>query len=91
MKGARVNPDDLRRFAALLDNTATSMRKEKSSLNSSYNRLNNVWRDQKYHQFDNVYSQTLPQLEKFCKLCEQYAQFLRKKEKPLRRYQGQKY
>ena len=91
MPGVDVNPDELRRFAFLLNETVSSVRQSKSSLNRSYNSLKDVWRDQKYRQFEKIFSQTLPQIEIFCKSCEQYAQFLRDKEKPLRRYQEQNY
>ncbi len=86
MPGARVNPDELLRFARFLDDTVSSVRQGKSSLNNSYSNLKEVWRDQKFRQFAQIYDQTLPQIESFCKNAEQYSQFLRDKQKPLRRY-----
>lgn len=91
MPGACVNPDELLRFARLLDETVSSIRQGNSSLNSSYNSLKGVWHDKKYQQFDKIYSQTLPQIERFCKSAEQYSKYLRDKEKPLRRYLKQNY
>ncbi|MCL0085588.1 hypothetical protein M1N69_05530, partial [Thermodesulfovibrionales bacterium] len=53
--------------------------------------LKAVWRDEKYRQFERLYAETMPQLEFFCKNAEQFAQYLRAKEKPLRRYQEHRY
>jgi len=91
MPRAVVDPDELRRFAAFLDGMALSVRNRKASLNSGLNDLKTVWRDEKYRQFERLYAEAMPQLEFFCKNAEQFAQHLREKEKPLRRYQEQRY
>ncbi|MCL0040897.1 hypothetical protein M1M90_02260 [Thermodesulfovibrionales bacterium] len=91
MPRAVVDPDELRRFAVLLNGMAQSVRKRKGSLNNNLSDLKAVWRDEKYRQFERLYAETMPQLEFFCKNAEQFAQYLRAKEKPLRRYQEHRY
>lgn len=88
MPRAIVDPDELRRFAIFLEGMALSVRIRKASLNSSFSDLKAVWRDDKYRQFERLYAEVMPQLEFFCKNAERFAQYLKEKEKPLRRYQG---
>lgn len=91
MPRAVVDPNELRRFAIFINGVAISLRRRKSLLNSSLNNLKEVWRDEKYRQFERIYSEMMPQLEQFCKNAEEYAQYLQEKEKPLRRYLEQRY
>ena len=91
MSRAFVDPDELRRVAAMLNEIASSVRQSKSSLNNSFNSVKDVWRDEKCRQFENSFLQALPRIEVFCKNSEMLAQYLRNKEKPLRRYQGSRY
>ncbi|MDW7651685.1 MAG: hypothetical protein SCK29_12940 [Bacillota bacterium] len=91
MPKAVVDPDELKRFAVLLEGMASSVRQRKSALNGSFNNLKDVWRDEKYRQFERLYAETMAQLEHFCKNAEHFSHCLREKEKPLRRYQEHRY
>jgi uncharacterized protein YukE len=91
MSRAVVDPDELRRVAVMLNEIASSVRQSNASLNNSFNSLKDVWRDEKRRQFENAYSKALPRIEIFCKNAEALAQHLRNKEKPLRRYQENRY
>ncbi|MCW3488675.1 hypothetical protein [Dethiobacter alkaliphilus] len=91
MTRAVVDPDELKRFAVYLNGMALSVRKKKGHLNGKFKSLKDVWRDNKYRQFERTFTETMSQLEQFSKSAEQYAQKLRDKEKPLRRYEDSRY
>ncbi len=91
MSRAKVDPDELRRFAVMLNNTASSIRQHRGILNNSLGKLKDTWRDSKYDQYMKIYDETMPQIESFCKDAERFANYLREKEKPLRRYLERRY
>jgi hypothetical protein len=91
MTRAVVDPDELKRFALILEGVASSIRDRKTSANSSFNNLKSVWRDEKYRNFERIYWETMSQLDLFIKDAEHFASYLREKEKPLRRYQATRY
>lgn len=91
MPRAIVDPDELRRFKVFLGSMSVSIRHRKSSLNSSFNNLKDHWRDEKYRQFDKLFSETMGQLDQFCKSADLFVHHLNEKEKPIRRYQEHRY
>lgn len=91
MPKAIVDPEELRRFSVCLDDLAGKVRNRKSTLNSKFRNLKSVWQDEKYHQFARLYEETTSNIERFCVNTEQLAQYLREKQKPLRRYQENRY
>jgi len=86
MPQAIVDPDELRRFASFLDSIAESIRNKRTVVGSSFGSLKEVWRDQKYAQFERVFSETTTQLDRFLRDAANYAQYLRKKAAIVDRY-----
>lgn len=81
-----VDPDEVRQFANSLERAAESIRGRKTDANSSYKQLTQVWKDEKYRQFDKVLFDTLIQLDQFMRFAEAYASYLRKKAAKAKAY-----
>jgi hypothetical protein len=86
MPRAIVDPREVRRFAALLLETAGHLQNSKSVVTGDFTELQAVWKDKKYAQFDRVFSETMGHLEVFLKNSERYAQYLNKKAGLAERY-----
>jgi hypothetical protein len=86
MPQAIVDPDELRRFAVFLNSMAESVRNKKTAVSSNFSSLKEVWRDQKYTQFERVFTETTKQLDKFLKDAANYAQYLQKKASIVDKY-----
>lgn len=91
MSKAIVNPDELRRFATFLNIMTEYVMSRKSSLNNSFANLNEVWRDQKYAQFQRLFTETMASIDQFCRHAEVYAQYLRRKAELADRYLERRY
>ena len=76
-----VDPDEVRQFANSLERAAEAIRGRKTDVNSSYKHLTQVWKDEKYRQFDKVFFDTLTQLDQFLRFAEDYAGYLRKRRR----------
>jgi|LDZT01.1.fsa_nt_gi hypothetical protein len=86
MPQAIVDPDEVRQFRIFLDALVVSLKSRQSSLNSNFTALKEVWRDEKYVQFERLFFETMSQLGRFCNDAEKYVQYLRSKEEKARRY-----
>jgi hypothetical protein len=74
-----VSPEEQRRFASFLDAEIDAMQQKRRTTMHGFERLKEVWRDQKYHQFEKVFNQSIAELEAFCKAAKVYADYLRAK------------
>jgi uncharacterized protein YukE len=81
-----VDPDEVRQFANSLKRAAEAIKGRKTDTNSSYKHLTQVWKDEKYRQFDRVFLDTMTQLDQFLRLAEDYAGYLRKKAAKAKAY-----
>jgi uncharacterized protein YukE len=79
MTQAIVDPDEVRRFATLLQEMAAYVHDRKTHVKSSFNELHSVWRDQKYSQFDKVFEESVTRLDQFLRSAQLYADYLKRK------------
>lgn len=86
MSQAIVDPDEVRRFAAKLQEMAAYLQNRKNHVKSSFSDLHDVWRDQKYSQFDRIFSEAATRLDQFLRYSEMYADYLKKKAQKADQY-----
>jgi len=91
MPQAIVDPDEVRRFAAFLDSMADALKSKKSGINSRFNELRDVWRDQKYSQFQRLFTETSIRLDQFLQQAQRYSHYLKVKAQKVDRYLEQRY
>lgn len=90
MSKAIVDPDQLRKFAGLLDQTANNIRDQKTAFLADFARLHETWRDDKYNHFDQVFTDSMKILEQYIKQCERYSIFLKQKASRAQKYIDQR-
>jgi uncharacterized protein YukE len=86
MTRAIVDPREVRRFSALLSETAASLQAGKSDVTGQFNDLKGVWKDTKYGQFEKTFADTMSRLQAFLKTAESYANYLNTKARLAERY-----
>lgn len=86
MPRAIVDPREVRRFAALLLQSAGHLQNSKSAVASDFSELHAVWTDKKYAEFEKVFADTMGRLQVFLESSEKYAQYLNKKAGLAERY-----
>ena len=86
MTRAIVDPREVRRFSALLSETAASLQSGKSDVTSHFNELKAIWKDTKYGRFETTFVDTMSRLQVFIKTAESYAHYLNKKAGLAERY-----
>jgi hypothetical protein len=91
MSKAIVDPEDVRVFASSLLEMASRLQDGKAHVRSRFGALKGVWRDRKYGQFDQVFSETMTRMEQFLRYSELYAQYLKKKAEKAEVYQRARY
>lgn len=79
MPQAIVDPDEIRRFVAMLQEMAGHLHNRKRHVKSCFSELHDAWRDQKYGQFDRVFSETMTRMDQFLRYAELYADYLKRK------------
>lgn len=89
MPRAVVSPEEVRRFAALLEETTGKLRASTNTLNGSAQALNEVWRDEKYVRFHRELETAVAELQQFMREAEAYTVFLRTKAQKAQRYLDQ--
>ncbi len=83
-----VDPEELRRFASHLRQISEVLREKKSALSANHRQLEEVWRDVRYAQFEEVFSDSLDRLEKFLIVAERYVDYLQEKARRASVYLG---
>ena len=91
MSKAIVDPEEVRVFASSLLEMAARLQDSKAHVRSRFGALRGVWRDTKYGQFDQVFSETITRMEQFLRYAELYAQYLRKKSEKADVYRRARY
>ena len=81
-----VDPNDVRRFANLLEERAADLKRLDSAISRSLLDLQATWKDARYNQFNNRYEEASLQLQQFLDHAERYAAYLRRKIVPIERY-----
>jgi uncharacterized protein YukE len=85
-----VDPADLRRFVAVLEQETRALRERQRNMEASHRDLAQVWRDARYLEFERVYTPTMQVLDRFEKMTDQYGRFLRGKAERAERYLGRR-
>jgi len=91
MPQAIVDPDEVRRFASFLESMAESLKTKKHGVSSRFNELKDVWRDEKYGQFQRVFTETSAKLDQFLQHAEIYGHYLKVKAQKVDKYLEQRY
>ena len=86
MAKAIVDPEELRRFAAYLEQSSGEVRGQKTAMLAAFARLHETWRDDKYARFDSSFSEAMKMLEAYLRQSEQYANFCKQKAARAQRY-----
>lgn len=89
MPRAIVSPEEVRRFAALLEEASARLRASKNALAGSATALGEVWKDEKYTRFHREMEAAQAELEQFLREAEAYTRFLRTKAGKAQRYLDQ--
>jgi hypothetical protein len=87
---AIVDPEQVRRFAGHLDQSATAIREQKTAALASFARLHNTWRDEKYARFEQLFTESMILLERYLQQSEQYSRFLKQKAARAQKYLDQR-
>ncbi len=86
MSGVDVNPEELKRFASFLEQTAGNLREHKTRIGAGKSALKEVWKDAQFEKFDQTFVKTTAGLDRFLKEADAYCRFLRKKADLAERY-----
>lgn len=86
MPQAVVDPQEVKRFAAFLEITAGELSNARADAKTSLSNLKSSWHDEKYGQFEQLFTETMTRLDHFIKYAEIYAQHLKKKAYKAERY-----
>jgi len=86
MTQAIVDPEQVLRCAAQLEQSALNMRNQQITAMGGFAGLSNVWRDQKYHTFEKTFSEMMHVLTQYLNEAQAEANYLRAKAAAARRY-----
>jgi hypothetical protein len=81
-----VNSGELRRFSALLIETARELRGKSALTSQRFDELKKVWRDAKVKEFEPQFTAATRELEMFVKAAAEYAAYLDEKAARVERY-----
>lgn len=85
-----VDPEELRRFASVLDREMSVLRERQMLVEATRRDLAEVWRDSRYQSFERAYLPSMQVLERFRKVAEGYAAYLRTKANKADAYLGRR-
>ena len=86
-----ASPQELVQFARYLRDLARTLKERKTSLNHEFAEVGEVWRDEKYQQFQRIFEETSREIDVFLKEAERYSEYLNRKAKPLQAYLDRRY
>ena len=90
MPRAVVDPEQVRRFAANLEQSSQDIRSQKTAMIAAFARLHETWRDEKYSRFDQLFTESAQLIERYVQQSERYSQFLKQKAERAQRYLDQR-
>jgi len=76
---ARVDPVQLKTFAAKLEATALQAKGQTIANQSLHSQLGQFWKDDNFKQFTKLYAETMIELSRFLSDCEAMSTYIRKK------------
>jgi uncharacterized protein YukE len=91
MPKAIANPEELRQFAHVLKQTIDQLRGAKADVQAQFQQLHEHWRDEKYHRFQNIFTESMRHLDRFFQDAEIYINHLHRKAELLERYLQHRY
>jgi uncharacterized protein YukE len=91
MPDVRLTPNQLRNFANRLDQTATAIRDRKSDTDRKFHDLHSTWRDDKYSQFEKIFTETEKQLDEFLRRAAEFSRHLRNVAAKADKYREHRY
>lgn len=71
-----VDPEEVRRFAATLEQYVANIDEETGRIGSAFNVLGETWKDDKHTQFENDFSELQAQIAAFKNKAADYAPYL---------------
>jgi|GEM_PF-1046859 len=83
-----VDPDEVKKFNVYLAEVANAIECRRSALRESFDTLGEVWRDDKYTQFADVFAGAMGEIDMFLRQAEDYAIYLDRKVQPIYEYFG---
>jgi uncharacterized protein YukE len=83
-----VDPDEVKHFNMYLSEAAKAIQGRRSALRESFDGLSEVWRDEKYTQFADVFDGAMGGIDQFLMQAEEYAVYLDRKVRPIYEYLG---
>ena len=83
-----VDPDEVENFNRDLAEIANAIEERRSALRGTFESLSEVWRDDKYIQFADLFAETLSGIEQFLRQVEEYGIYLDRKVRPVYEYLG---
>jgi len=86
MTQAIVDPEQLLRCAAQLEQSAQNMRSQQGAAMVGFASLSDVWRDQKFHTFEKSFTEMLHVLTQYLNEAQGEADYLRAKAAAAQRY-----
>ncbi|VTR96750.1 WXG100 family type VII secretion target [Tuwongella immobilis] len=90
MAQAIVDPNELRRFAALLKRFNGDLHSELSALHGQMRTLSETWRDQEHERFLAEFENTLTVIDRFLELSAEHIPFLLRKAERIEEYLSQR-
>jgi uncharacterized protein YukE len=90
MPQAVVDPEDLRRFAAMLRDFNADLQARLAAVGGQLNTLTQTWRDQEQQKFAEEFSQHLRMAARFVEANEQHIPYLLRKAERIEEYLNQR-
>lgn len=90
MAQAVVDPEDLRRFAAMLRDFNTDLQSRLSALSGQLNTLSQSWRDQEHQKFAEEFGQHIRLAGRFVEANEEHIPYLLRKAERIEEYLQQR-
>ncbi len=91
MPKVAIDHEEAFRFAAFLDSASAALKEKKGGIASAFDQLHDVWRDDKYRQFEQVFADAMRDVDRFLEMSDTYAAFVRRKAERAREYLEQRY
>lgn len=86
MPSVIIDPDEVRHFANYLAHTAEAIMERERDTTAAYRHLTELWKDEKYRQFDEVFHDLLIYLNNFCQGAQMMAAHLDRKARAVDDY-----
>lgn len=76
MSQVQANPEELRNFAALLENCSQNIAEEASTTSAAFSSLGDSWNDSKRAEFEEIFTELLGCIHRFNEACEEQVPYL---------------